>query len=248
MRQKYVNTGIDNSGLVTRNCPEDTAQFLCKCHPVHVTSHSSLLVYVGGKVESCFVAADFIKMLHVFSWKPYYWIPKANFSFRTLCERNKPLDVYWKSKAILYEKNFIRYSTLEFSENGTKGESVCTRVNAWERESLRPLGCMSKHWTVHSNVFKCLENTLIWPSGAYLRSTGSFRIVNYQLMVFKTASSLWYRAGEPCVLCVLHAESLINTRALGTAVWYAVDGSQVNHCPMPGTNLSDYVLGIFASK
>lgn len=89
-------------GLVAQNYPHDTAQFLCKCHPVYITSHSSLLIYVGGKVESCFGAADFIEMLQVFSWKPYCWILKANFSFRILLLKKQATG--WSVKK---QSNFV---------------------------------------------------------------------------------------------------------------------------------------------
>lgn len=158
-------------------------------------------VYVRGKVESCLVAADLIEMIQVFSWTPYCWILKANFSFRILLLKKQGTE--WSLKKPSFCMKRILFITQHWSSlaNGRKGESARTRVKGWDRESLHPHECRGKHWTVHSNGFKSLKT--LWSAclGPTSEVCASCRAVNYQLWVLETASRPWARAGEPCVLC-----------------------------------------------
>ena len=141
-----------------------------------------------------------------------------------------------KEQGHLCEKDLVYFSTVEFStkwerERERETDRQTDRQTEKRMNEPVPMGggrepapheYMHKHWTMHSNCFNPLKT--LWSSqlGHTSEVCGSFRIVNYQLWVFETASRLWYRAGNLVFSVVLHAETLINNRALGIALQYVL--------------------------
>lgn len=199
--------------------------------------------YVGGKVESCVVAADLIEMLQVFSWKPYCWILKANFSFRILLLKEQGTEWSLEKPSHFVGKEFR--SLLNIGVLRQMGERERVRTRGWR-------GGTERAWT-HMNVGAStgpyilmalsLENTLICLSEV----CASFRAVNYQLWVLDSASRLRSRAGESCVLCCPSCW-ISNKCQRARNCPLLCCWCQVNHCLMPGLTLSNYVLIIFASS
>lgn len=213
-------------GLVTRNCPQGAAQFLCivlligKCHPVYVTSLSSLQVYVGGKVESCFVAADLIEVIQVFSWNPYCWIPKANFSFRILLLKKQGTEWSLRKQSHFAWKEFL--SLLNIGVLWQMGERERVRARGWRGGTQR--ACTHMNVWANTGPYILMAFSLLktlWSAclGPTSEVCASFRAVNYQLWVLETASRLWYRAGEPCVLCC-------------PSCWISNKYQRIRNCPL----------------